>query len=83
MKRLWEQERSRIEQKQCRFEGQIRECLAEQNALSAGNLALYESFVYGGLTHDEYIRQKSSLAEKLNRPVGKKRKSGNSLPAWF
>lgn len=66
-KRLWEQEQSQIEQKQRGFEGQIRECVAEQKALSTESVALYERFVDGGLTHDEYIRQKSGLSEKLEQ----------------
>lgn len=66
-KRLWEQEQSQIEQKQRGFEGQIRECVAEQKALSAESVALYENFVDDGLTHDEYIRQKSGLVEKLEQ----------------
>lgn len=66
-KRLWEQEQSQIELKKRGFEGQIRKCVAEQKALSAESVILYESFVDGNLTHDEYIRQKSSLAEKLEQ----------------
>lgn len=41
--------------------------MAEQKALSAESVALYERFVDGGLTHDEYIRQKSGLVEKLEQ----------------